>query len=81
MREEDPRVVHEHIDAAEGGGCLVHHRFHSHGIAKVCLDDEVTVAGEGCEGRAGSVGGRPVMDGDAVAERRKFASHGGPDAA
>ena len=45
------------------------------------MDDEVPVAGEGCEGRAGRIGGRPVMDGDAVAERREFASHGGADAA
>ena len=79
MRDEDPRVVHEDVEAAEGLGRAVDHAPHRLRVGQVGADDRVAGARQGGGHRLRLVGTPPEVDRDAVALGREGVRGGGAD--
>jgi predicted NBD/HSP70 family sugar kinase len=67
----DPGVVHQHIQAAQVVGGLVHHLPDRLGVGQVGADDGVTAAGQGGQHLPREPGRIPVMHGYPVALPRE----------
>jgi hypothetical protein len=57
----DPGVVHQHVQAAQVGGGLVHQLLDRLGVGQVAADDSVTAARQRGQHLSGEAGRIPVM--------------------